>query len=296
MDDVDTSAPQSDKAAVGARLREFREHLKLSQVAFAKEIGGSKRGLQGNESGISMPGGEVLSALIHKGLNLTWLLHGTGEMLVGSPATVDLQREDAQWQIAKMAMLELPIDTFADQATSRDEAAGFVKRYNEGAAGVSSMLRELIPSISVAELRAWLQQARRWQQRFALAQRSVEEHAPGMHYSPSPRQSVLIDQALPVHLDESELARIITAVRNVVASTGMERVVAASVAAELYAQMDPYVNRNLLLGVMSGIWRAHAEYDAPVLPPHEEARVVSELCNQLQHSEGQPKGLTGTNR
>lgn len=78
---VDALSPESDKEAVGRRLREFRKHLKLSQDAFAATLDVSKRGIQDNESGSNMPSGELLRALHRQGLNLGWLLDGEGVML-----------------------------------------------------------------------------------------------------------------------------------------------------------------------------------------------------------------------
>lgn len=85
---VDALSPESDKEAVGRRLREFRKHLKLSQDAFAATLDVSKRGIQDNESGSNMPSGELLRALHRQGLNLGWLLEGEGEMLSSDRADV----------------------------------------------------------------------------------------------------------------------------------------------------------------------------------------------------------------
>ncbi|MEX3614459.1 MAG: helix-turn-helix transcriptional regulator [Burkholderia gladioli] len=67
---------------VSARLRAFRSHTGLSQEKFGDLIGGTKRGVQANESGRNAPQAKALSGLARLGLNLNWLIAGVGPMLM----------------------------------------------------------------------------------------------------------------------------------------------------------------------------------------------------------------------
>lgn len=73
----------SDPAAVGARIREARKALGLTQEQLAALAGGtSNRGVQENEAGKTMPGGLMLAALVRAGVNANWVLESRGEMLL----------------------------------------------------------------------------------------------------------------------------------------------------------------------------------------------------------------------
>ncbi|QNT25333.1 helix-turn-helix domain-containing protein [Ralstonia solanacearum] len=67
---------------VGERLRAFRGYLQWSQEKFGEALGGTKRGVQENESGRSAPQAKVLAGLIELGCNVNWLLTGKGPMLL----------------------------------------------------------------------------------------------------------------------------------------------------------------------------------------------------------------------
>jgi phage repressor protein C with HTH and peptisase S24 domain len=81
-----------DKKAVGERIKQAREALKITQVVLAeraerekpadKRGNPSPRGLQDNEAGKSAPGSEMISALVESGANANWILTGKGEMLL----------------------------------------------------------------------------------------------------------------------------------------------------------------------------------------------------------------------
>ncbi|MGH1509474.1 helix-turn-helix domain-containing protein [Ralstonia solanacearum] len=70
-----------DPRAIGARMREAREHLRFSQQGLADELNISKTGLQANEGGKSIPGGQLLAGLQALGISVDWLLSGEGHML-----------------------------------------------------------------------------------------------------------------------------------------------------------------------------------------------------------------------
>ncbi|MBW7901220.1 MAG: helix-turn-helix transcriptional regulator [Rhodocyclaceae bacterium] len=78
--------------SVGKRIKVARTALGLTQDKLAAMAGAtSNRGLQDNEGGRSIPGGQMIGALVAAGVNANWLLTGEGEML--------LQREEAQDQL-----------------------------------------------------------------------------------------------------------------------------------------------------------------------------------------------------
>lgn len=72
---------------IGARMKAARIFLGHSQDMLSTLLGGSKRGIQNNESGKSVPGGEVISGFIGLGINPVWLLTGEGVMLLSDAQT-----------------------------------------------------------------------------------------------------------------------------------------------------------------------------------------------------------------
>lgn len=68
---------------IGGRIKAARNALGLTQDALAKLAGSpSKAGLQHNESGRAMPGGQMIGTLVRAGINANWLLTGEGPMLL----------------------------------------------------------------------------------------------------------------------------------------------------------------------------------------------------------------------
>ncbi len=85
---VDTSGVESVNALkrdIGGRIKQARGAVGLTQDGLATLAGArSKSGLQDNEKGDSMPGGQILGALARVGINTNWILTGAGEMLTSS--------------------------------------------------------------------------------------------------------------------------------------------------------------------------------------------------------------------
>ncbi|MFZ2269085.1 MAG: helix-turn-helix transcriptional regulator [Azonexus sp.] len=83
---VDTSSDESVnllKRDIGRRIKQAREAAKLTQDGLAALASArSKSGLQDNEAGKSMPGGQILGALAKVGINTNWVLTGSGDMLI----------------------------------------------------------------------------------------------------------------------------------------------------------------------------------------------------------------------
>lgn len=95
-----------DLAEIGTRMKAARAVLGLSQDGLAKAVGGSKRGIQGNEANNRVPGGEVICGLIDLGINANWLLTGEGPMLLS-----ELQAPSSPPGALDPARLRLAIET-----------------------------------------------------------------------------------------------------------------------------------------------------------------------------------------
>lgn len=297
---VDALDLESVKQAVGTRLRDFRQHLRLSQDLLAKTLGASKRGIQDNESGKTLPGAAVLRGLHELGLNLAWLLAGEGPMLAADLARerlLDAQQDEAQWQVVKLALSDLTweqlisVDAFAD-------ADRFVRAYNAGETSASEVLREQLPTITVQDLRVWATAALRWRHRWEnapvrLAYSTPSEEAVKRRAA---EPSMLVNQPEVVAINRASLARYLAAVRPALEQNLMDRPTAASVVAELYSQDDPTADRpvlNLLTAVLRGVWRSQIENGAPVTNPAEEAAAIADICRQIGlQPDDQTKGLT----
>lgn len=79
---LDTSAEKVSSESIGSRIKKIREALGLSQQDLADAVGGSKRGIQDNESGVNAPGSTVLRGIVSLGVNANWLLTGEGPRLL----------------------------------------------------------------------------------------------------------------------------------------------------------------------------------------------------------------------
>lgn len=68
--------------AKGERLKAFREYLGYSQKALAVRYGTNQRNLSKYETGMTSIPEDIEEKLVHDGLNLNWLITGTGSMLL----------------------------------------------------------------------------------------------------------------------------------------------------------------------------------------------------------------------
>ena len=131
-------------AAIGPRLRAFRESQKKSQSAFAGMIGGKLRGLQDNEAGESSPNSKMLRALADLGLNINWLLTGNGpiacadlagaineELLCEALEAVEEERRRWDCAVSPRKLAEIAIFLYAEwrqpERRDRSMAARLVK-------------------------------------------------------------------------------------------------------------------------------------------------------------------------
>jgi transcriptional regulator with XRE-family HTH domain len=69
------------KTAVGARIKQARGVLGLTQKGLCEATGMPFPSLRNYESSNQIPGGEAILALMHAGINANWLLTGEGPML-----------------------------------------------------------------------------------------------------------------------------------------------------------------------------------------------------------------------
>jgi phage repressor protein C with HTH and peptisase S24 domain len=103
LNEPDASAGRFDeesvRKAIGLRMSQARDAIKMSQAQFATFIGGSKSGIQDNEAGKNMPGGKVLAGFIRAGVNSNWILTGDGDMLLADM----VPRKSYDWSPGIMA-------------------------------------------------------------------------------------------------------------------------------------------------------------------------------------------------
>lgn len=67
---------------IGQRLRECREALGMSQAGLATATGAAKTTIQQYERDDNVPGGKFLRAVMELGVNVNWLLSGSGPMFL----------------------------------------------------------------------------------------------------------------------------------------------------------------------------------------------------------------------
>ncbi len=77
MGDVDNL-----KTAIGARIKQARGALGLTQKGLCEATGMPFPSLRNYESSNQIPGGEAILALMHAGINANWLLTGEGPMRI----------------------------------------------------------------------------------------------------------------------------------------------------------------------------------------------------------------------
>jgi len=107
---------------IGVRLRTFRENERFSQKGLAEAVGGTLRGIQDNESGKSAPNSKVLKALAGRGLNVNWLLTGSGPMLLA-----DLVSRTTETTKIDQGILTHVIETLDEELKRRKQSRSSVK-------------------------------------------------------------------------------------------------------------------------------------------------------------------------
>ncbi len=78
---------------IASRLRLLRETLNVSQVSFAQNLGIPRTTLINYEKGTSIPAELLLPLMSVYNVNVSWLLHGDGEMFIKSVTVTDLKTE-----------------------------------------------------------------------------------------------------------------------------------------------------------------------------------------------------------
>ena len=73
---------------IGFRLRQIREHLGETQVVFAERFGMSRHDITNYELGRCDIPTRMLAELDQMGFNMSWVLNGRGENILGSTSPV----------------------------------------------------------------------------------------------------------------------------------------------------------------------------------------------------------------
>lgn len=99
---------------IGSRIKEWRNHLGLSQAAFSAKTGIPLRTLKGYEAGSRQPGSDALAAFADTGVNINWLLTGQGKIAqtgdVHKELPTELERFEARFERLIEAVLLIDPD------------------------------------------------------------------------------------------------------------------------------------------------------------------------------------------
>ncbi|PIQ23471.1 hypothetical protein COW36_09210 [bacterium (Candidatus Blackallbacteria) CG17_big_fil_post_rev_8_21_14_2_50_48_46] len=99
---------------IGARLKQWRKHLGLTQEKFAEQIRVHIGVFKKYEQGKNTPGGEALAAIAETGVNINWLLTGEGSMAMADSSTdsqvLPGQLSEVQEKMKRLFDLLLQID------------------------------------------------------------------------------------------------------------------------------------------------------------------------------------------
>ena len=75
-----------ETSSIGARLQQFLDAKKISQVEMAEKLGTSKGVVWQWCNGERFPKVETLAVFAEMGCNLDWLIHGRGAMFINTDA------------------------------------------------------------------------------------------------------------------------------------------------------------------------------------------------------------------
>lgn len=78
---------------LGKRILQVREALGKSQREFAAAMNASFRALQDYEAGMTVPGGKALEGLARLGVNVNWILTGSGSIKTDEPVILPPHEE-----------------------------------------------------------------------------------------------------------------------------------------------------------------------------------------------------------
>lgn len=125
VDAFDVKASTYDLPEIGARIKVARKAVGLTQEALALLAGAkSKSGLQDNEAGKNMPGGQMIRALVRAGINANWLLTGDGPMLLSDllPKIIEVP-VPAQINVGALAAIIAAVEFTRKTASAPERAA-----------------------------------------------------------------------------------------------------------------------------------------------------------------------------
>lgn len=168
---VDTTCDvDNQKKIVGARLKEARIALGMTQKQMVLASGIPLPSLRDYEGGKRMPGGDAIASLLGVGINANWLLTGHGPML-WKDLLAEAKRvrgasiesvNDARRKIVTYAMGRVRTRWFVTSPGEAGHALNpVVDDYNAGRIFQFDKIRDEIPSITVEELMKWGRDAMR---------------------------------------------------------------------------------------------------------------------------------------
>ncbi|WP_258869295.1 XRE family transcriptional regulator [Aquitalea aquatica] len=138
--------PESNRSALGSRIREAREAMGVPRIEAANVVGVSLSTFQAWEAGEREPDATKISIYAKKyGLAADWLLFGEGEMRKGSTDKV-ASSSDSQCQCCDTLGNPVDLDEFV-----------FIPRYNlKAAAGHGAAVAGEKPIFSMSFRRYWI--------------------------------------------------------------------------------------------------------------------------------------------
>lgn len=126
----------------GDRLREVREHLKISQQEMANRCGISLRSQRNYEKGERSPDSEYMAALSGQGIDVTYLL--TGNKTLASAIGADIRKAKKNIQQFERDLLGIEVPESAYTSRKIELTKNFDLLDESGKVAIEAMLSALL--------------------------------------------------------------------------------------------------------------------------------------------------------